>query len=345
MTCTTLCYLEKNEKYLMLHRIKKEHDMNKDKWIGIGGHCEEGESPEDCIKREILEETGIIVESPDFRGIVTFVSGAEKIFTEYMMIFTSSDFIEPEELPVCDEGVLEWLPKDRLWNMDLWDGDRVFLRLLAQKSPFFSLKLVYDGDDRFTAAVLNGKDLELFDIVDDNGNPTGKTEERETAHFLGTKHRSSHMWISDGKNILFQKRAACKDSNPGCYDISSAGHIAAGDDPLSSAIREMKEELGLDIKENDLIFLGLHKGSFEKEFHGKLFKDDEVSFVYLCKCIRDNDGHISFDGKRFQKLVFQKSEVDDAKWMDPVECFNKLNDPSFPNCIYPDELQMVIRSL
>ena len=158
---TTLCYIEQDGRYLMLHRVKKEHDINKDKWIGIGGHFEKDESPEECLAREVKEETGCSLRKSDLRGIVTFVSGDG--VTEYMFLYTASGLIG--ELTECDEGVLEWLPKDRLWNMDLWDGDRVFLRLLAQKSPFFSLKLIYDGNDRFTAAVLNGKKMELFLVI------------------------------------------------------------------------------------------------------------------------------------------------------------------------------------
>ncbi len=154
---STLCYIEKDGCYLMLHRTAKEHDINKDKWIGVGGHFEADESPEECILREVREETGYTLTSYRFRGLVTFVSGNG--ITEYMSLFTADGF-EGEPVP-CDEGDLEWVEKSRIGELDLWEGDKIFLRLLAEEAPFFSLKLVYDGGDRLVAAALNGKELEL----------------------------------------------------------------------------------------------------------------------------------------------------------------------------------------
>jgi 8-oxo-dGTP diphosphatase len=151
--CTTLCYIERDSKYLMLHRVKKENDINHDKWIGIGGHCEDGESPEDCIRREAMEETGYTLESLSFRGIVTFIYGED--ITEYMMLFTS-DAISGDE-KVCDEGDLVWVDKKDVLSLNLWPGDRIFLKLLDERKEFFSLKLVYDTDDRLISAVLDGK--------------------------------------------------------------------------------------------------------------------------------------------------------------------------------------------
>lgn len=151
---TTLCYLERDGAYLMLHRTKKENDLNRDKWIGVGGKFEEGESPEECATREIYEETGLTVTALAYRGIVTFVS--DRYPTEYMHLFTSSSFTGT--LSECDEGVLEWVEKDRVPTLPLWEGDRIFLRLLAEGAPFFSLKLVYSGDT-LTEASLDGKIL------------------------------------------------------------------------------------------------------------------------------------------------------------------------------------------
>ena len=139
---TTLCYIEQDGKYLMLHRVKKEKDVNKDKWIGIGGHFEEGESPEECLLREAREETGLTLTSWRFRGLVTFL--AEGWPTEYMCLFTADGF--EGVLKECDEGTLEWVDKTRLNELNLWEGDRIFFRLLEENRPFFSLKLEYRGD-------------------------------------------------------------------------------------------------------------------------------------------------------------------------------------------------------
>ena len=151
---TTLCYIEKGDSYLMLHRVSKKHDVNKDKWIGIGGHFEENESPEECLLREAKEETGLTLTSWKFRGIVTFIS--EGWNTEYMCLYTADGY-EGEIIP-CNEGVLEWIRKEDLLKLNLWEGDKIFLKLLQENAPFFSLKLAYKGDV-LTEAVLDGKKL------------------------------------------------------------------------------------------------------------------------------------------------------------------------------------------
>ncbi len=144
MKNTSLCYLESEGKYLMLHRISKQNDENAGKWIGIGGKFEEGESPEECVRREVKEETGLTLDRASFRGIVTFTDSNEKgITTEYMFLFTSSDF--SGTLTPCNEGVLEWIPKSEIHKLPLWEGDHVFLNLLEAGSPFFSLKLCYSN--------------------------------------------------------------------------------------------------------------------------------------------------------------------------------------------------------
>lgn len=155
MRNTTLCYLERGREYLMLHRVKKTVDENKDKWIGIGGKFEEGESPEDCLLREVREETGLRLLRWRYRGIVTFVS--DEWGTEYMHLFTS-DAYEGSLRTDCDEGELEWIDRDRLLKLPIWEGDKIFLRLLDENVPFFSLKLRYAGD-RLTDAVLNGETI------------------------------------------------------------------------------------------------------------------------------------------------------------------------------------------
>ena len=153
---TTLCYIERYGKYLMLHRVKKQKDVNKDKWIGIGGHFEEGESPEECLLREAKEETGLLLTSFSFRGIVTFI--AEGWPVEYMCLYTADDF--QGTLGECEEGTLEWVEKEQVMSLNLWEGDKIFLRLLMENSPFFSLKLRYQGE-QLMEAVLDGIILEL----------------------------------------------------------------------------------------------------------------------------------------------------------------------------------------
>ena len=148
---TTLCYIEKDNKYLMLHRIKKENDINHDKWIELG------ESPEECLLREVKEETGYTLTAWKYRGIITFVYGEDIV--EYMSLFTADEF---EGTPIdCNEGVLEWVEKERISELNLWEGDRIFFRLLEEREDFFSLKLVYDTEDVLIHAVLDGKELAL----------------------------------------------------------------------------------------------------------------------------------------------------------------------------------------
>lgn len=156
MRMTSLCYPEKDGCYLMLHRVKKVNDENHDKWVGIGGKFEEGESPEDCVLRECWEETGLILKDYRYRAIVTFVS--DEWGTEYMHLFTASAF--EGTLHPCDEGELEWVPKEKVSSLPIWEGDKIFLRLLDENAPFFSLKLTYSGD-QLTSAVLNGEVLKL----------------------------------------------------------------------------------------------------------------------------------------------------------------------------------------
>ena len=156
MRNTTLCYIRNDRgQTLLIHRIKKKNDLNHDKWIGVGGKFEDKESPEECLVREIKEETGLTLTAYHYRGIVTFVS--DEWETEYMHLFTADGFTG--ELTRCDEGVLEWVDNDKVAALPTWEGDRIFLRLIDEDAPFFSLKLVYTGDT-LTYAALDGKEIE-----------------------------------------------------------------------------------------------------------------------------------------------------------------------------------------
>ncbi|MBR4412031.1 MAG: 8-oxo-dGTP diphosphatase, partial [Lachnospiraceae bacterium] len=136
---STLCHIIKDDCYLMMHRVKKENDINKDKWIGVGGKFEYGESPEECLLREVKEETGLTLLNYKFRGIVTFCYGEDVV--EYMHIFDGYEF--EGELTDCDEGELVWVPIKEVCDLPIWEGDKIFFKLLAENADFFSLKLVY----------------------------------------------------------------------------------------------------------------------------------------------------------------------------------------------------------
>ena len=150
MNFTTLCYIEKENKYLMLHRTSKKKDGNKDKWIGVGGHFEKGESPEECLLREVKEETGLELTSYQFRGIVTFIS--DEWPDEYMCLYTADKYTG--DIGNCDEGELVWVEKEKIMDLNIWEGDKIFLKLLTENQPFFSIKLEYKGD-KLVNTVLN----------------------------------------------------------------------------------------------------------------------------------------------------------------------------------------------
>ena len=158
---STLCYLEQDGKYLMLHRVKKKKDINKEKWIGVGGHFEAEETPEECVIREVREETGFTLNSWNFRGIVTFVS--EDGIRDCMHLFTSDDF--SGEMHDCDEGELLWVEKSEIQSLNIWPGDRIFFKLIDENRPFFSLKLVYDGRGGLLTAKLDGKEYDFSAIL------------------------------------------------------------------------------------------------------------------------------------------------------------------------------------
>lgn len=229
---TTLCYIERDGRYLMLHRTKKDKDINRDKYIGVGGHFEPGESPDECLKREVLEETGLTLTSYRARGIVTFVYGAQKcspdtpeatsattkesecdnkadryisaenVITEYMHLYTADGYVGDDEWPVmgeatdgkwsegaiasvsrdelasgtaaeCNEGELVWVEKNKVCDLPVWEGDKIFFRLLDDERPYFSLKLVYDSSDNLVEVMLDGEPMtpNRRQNVNEYGNP------------------------------------------------------------------------------------------------------------------------------------------------------------------------------
>lgn len=332
---STLCYIERDGQYLMLHRTVKENDVNKDKWIGVGGHFEHGESPEECLLREVKEETGYTLTSWAYRGIVTFVYGEDVV--EYMSLYTADGF---EGDPIlCDEGELEWVDKTAVGSLELWEGDKIFFRLLDEGREFFSLKLVYDTEDVLHYAALDGVPMELFDERNEDGSRTGVVKERSIVHEEGALHATSHIWIArvndrSGYDLLLQKRSEEKDSNPGCYDISSAGHVEAGHEYLESALRELKEELGIEARPEQLKEAGLRRCGFEGKFYGRIFRDNELSMIYIYT-----------EPVEIEKLTLQKSEVSDVMWMDYEECRKAVRENRIKHCIYEDELDMVGKAL
>ena len=176
--------------------------------------------------------------------------------------------------------------------------------------------------------------MEFFDVVDDLGNPTGVTVDRERALAEGIPHRTAHVWIVRRKNdkvqILLQKRCENKDSFPGCYDISSAGHIPAGVGYIDSAIRELKEELGVDIRPEALVYCGVKNIVFDSVFHDKEFHDKQISKVFMLWLDLEED-----------EFTIQQEEIEEVKWMDFQECKIAVRDNTIPNCILLDELEML----
>lgn len=180
--------------------------------------------------------------------------------------------------------------------------------------------------------------MEYLDVVDETGEPTGERIERTIAHEKGIRHRTSHVWLFRKKNdeiqVLLQKRCKDKDSYPGCYDISSAGHIPAGIDFIPSAIRELKEELGIDVLQEELIFCGQRRFQFEEQFYGTLFCDNQVSNVYLVwKDIEVADFHL------------QESEVEEVQWMNFEECMDKVEKNLITHCIFLEELHLLKKKI
>lgn len=179
---------------------------------------------------------------------------------------------------------------------------------------------------------------EYFDIVDENGEPTGEVTEREYAHTHGVRHRTSHLWLVGNRKgklcVLLQKRSKNKDSFPDCYDISSAGHIPAGDGYRQSAVRELREELGISAREDELIYCGDRKIAIDSEFHGKAFCDRQCSRVFMLWCdLEESD------------FVLQEEEVESVRWIPLEECIEGVRSGSLKSCIAMEELEILASAL
>ena len=189
--------------------------------------------------------------------------------------------------------------------------------------------------------------MELLDIVDEQGNPTGQTVERKKAHREGIRHGSSHVWLlrrrgdnagcagmTGNVEILLQKRSGSKDSFPGCYDISSAGHIPAGEDYISSALRELWEELGVEAKGSELQYCGKRFIHYEEMFYGEPFIDNQVSKIYILWLDREAE-----------EFILQEEEVEEVKWFGFEECVELVRENRIPHCIMMEELEMLRNAL
>lgn len=330
MRLTTLCYIEKDDSYLMLHRNKKKNDLSRDMWIGVGGHFEEGETPLECLLREVKEETGLTLTSYRLRGIITFISNEAE--GEYMFLYTADGY--EGELAECMEGELKFIKKSELNNLYFWTGDEIFFKLIREDYPLFDLRLEYEGKT-LKRAVLDGKEMELLEVLSDDYEETGIVRERSIVHEMGSWHKTSHVWIvrktDKGKDILLQKRSHNKDSYPGCYDISSAGHIPAGIDYLESALRELREELGIQALPEELKNIGVQITVSDSVFYDKPFHNREYSRVYV------------YDGSNLDidSLSIQKEEVESVMWIDYEEGTKRMREGSLNTCILKEEWAML----
>ena len=282
----------------------------KEKYQILKETMKEGESPEECLARTVGSENSAPL-SWKTRGILTL----------------------EETDTVC------WPKCDEILQNLTGEEEKICFRLMMEERAFFSLKVTFDRRNILRSASVNGKPLELFDILKEDGSLAGIVRERGVVHLDGSLHPTSHIWIvrrnhSSGWDLLLQKRSFSKDSNPGCYDISSAGHVSAGDTYLPAALRELGEELGIRAEEKDLHLAGMRKAYFEDVFYGKPFRDYEISAVYVYDKPVDE-----------KKLVLQESEVEDVKWMDFQECCRRVDHGVMKHCIYMDELEIVGRYL
>lgn len=325
----TLCYLERDGKYLMLFRNKKPNDPNEGKWIGVGGKPEPGETPEQCAKREIYEETGLTARELVRFGTVTFLSDVWE--AEIMHLFWVTEF--EGELSECSEGELHWIEKERIFDLPLWDGDRIFLQYMFSGKPFSEMTLRYRGD-RLAGCVVDGAEVELIDVDREDGSPAGYVSSRDFVHWHGLWHTTVHVWIvgesEAGKPaLLLQFRAAGKRLYPSHWDISSAGHIPVGEDALQAALREVEEELGILPAEEEMEDLGTIVVTYDDD-DGEGYHDREFCRMFL---LRRNDPLSAF--------TLQPSEVERVMWIPFDELNQRIHDGTLRHCLDLREIRLL----
>ena len=329
MKDTTLCYIERDGKYLMLLRDRKQSDPNDGKWIGVGGKLEEGESQEECARREILEETGLKADRLEHFGDVFFHSDLWE--DEIMRLYLVTEYAG--ELTDCDEGELHWIEKDKIFDLNLWDGDRIFLKYLINNRHFHNMTLTYQGD-HLCRCTVDGSEEELIDVCNEDGTPAGYVASRDYIHWKGLWHSTVHIWIVRssvrGKpELLLQLRTAGKRLYPSCWDISSAGHIPAGEDALHGAVREINEELGLRVEPEELKYIGTMVMTYDDDV-GEGYHDREHCRIYVLQ----SHAEIS-------EMTLQESEVQQVMWMEYDEIVKAMADGSLKHCLFEEELDFI----
>jgi len=244
---STLCYIEKDDKYLMLHRTVKENDVNKDKWIGVGGHFEYGESPEECLLREVKEETGYTLTSWAYRGIVTFVYGEDVV--EYMSLYTADGF-EGEPID-CDEGELEWVEKSKIETLKLWEGDKIFFDLLERDCGFFSLKLVYNIEDILKSIYDNKLQIEREKQDIDKNLAQIQTLRKELEkENTGVKQKEKELIETaklEARNILL---SAKEEANEIIKQLNNINHDLKSANSLRNSLNDKIKQFDIPQKEN-----------------------------------------------------------------------------------------------
>ncbi len=333
MKDATLCYIERDGKYLMLLRNRKRNDPNEGKWIGVGGKAEPGETPEECAKREISEETGLKATRLLPCGNVYFYSDVWE--EEIMRLFLVTAF--EGELTECDEGELHWIDKDKIFDLHLWDGDRIFLKYLVTGRRFDEMILTYRGE-RLCSCTVDGKEVELFDVFNEDGSPAGYVASRDYVHWKGLWHTTNHIWIvrtdeSGQTELLLQRRAACKRLYPSCLDISAAGHISAGEDALNGAVREIEEELGIHVEPEELENIGTLIMTYDDD-DDEGYHDREHCRIYLLR--RQVD---------LSEMTLQKSEVESVMWMEIDALSQAMKAGTLKHCLFEEEIELLRRHL
>lgn len=324
-----LCYIESGGKYLMLLRNRKSDDPNRGKWIGVGGKTEPGETPEEAARREIREETGLTVLDMQSFGRVNFISDVWE--GEIMHLFLVTDFTG--ELTGCDEGELHWIDREKVFDLRLWDGDRIFLQYLMDGRRFGEMTLEYKGE-RLSRCFVDGEEAELFDVYGEDGKPAGYVASREYVHKRGLWHVTAHVWITrrdadNGPMLLLQLRAADKRLYPSCWDISAAGHIPTGETVREGAVRELYEELGIDVPPEQPELVGVVRNFYDDD-EGDGYHDREYSHVFLLRL-----------DVRPEELVLDPDEVEKTVWMKYDDVLDKAKNGADGYCLIAGEMEML----